>query len=122
MSNSNEHLDRKGLEYSIASKLNDWVKNAAWQQGYYDCSAGIHTMPLAEQGNTAANLSLADGDIVYVPREYLANIALEARRISEIASAIIGVEYAAILFESFTKALTHAPDRPGVPATVVNTR
>lgn len=90
-----------------------------------DTQVEIHTVDfrqVAREGNTAANLILADGDIVYVPREYLANIALEARRISEIASAIIGIEYSTILFESFTKALTHAPDRPGVPATVVNTR
>lgn len=90
-----------------------------------DTQVQIHTVDfrqIARKGNTAANLVLADGDVVYVPREYLANIALEARRISDITSAILGIETATILFEGFTKALTHAPDRPGAPQTVINTR
>ena len=88
-----------------------------------DTQIRIHTVDfrqITREGNAAANLALAEGDVVYVPPAYLADIAREARRISDIIGALLNIETATILFEPFMKALTHAPDRPGAPATVIN--
>ena len=74
---------------------------------------------ITREGDLASNLLLADGDIVYVPVAYSADIAREARRVADIVAPLLYIENATILFEGFTKALTHAPDRPGAPQTTV---
>lgn len=81
-----------------------------------DTQVRIHTVDfrrITREGDLGSNVVLADGDIVYVPVAYMADIAREARRITEIVGALLFIENATILFEPFTKALTHAPDRPG---------
>jgi polysaccharide biosynthesis/export protein len=69
-------------------------------------------------GDPTGNLVLADGDLVFVPVGVLADIARDARRISDIVSSLWIIENTTILFEGFLKALTHAPDRPGQSTTV----
>ncbi len=90
-----------------------------------DTQVQIHTVDfrqITREGNTAANLVLAEGDVVYVPPAYLADIAREARRITDIVATLLIIENATILFESFLKALTHSDTRPGAPQTTVIVR
>jgi polysaccharide export outer membrane protein len=85
----------------------------------------VHTVDFREithGGNFSGNLALTDGDIVYVPAAYMADIAREARRLSDIFSAILGLEGATILMEPFIKALTHSPTRPGTTSIVTTTQ
>lgn len=84
----------------------------------------IHTVDfrrITREGDLASNLVLGEGDVVYVPVTSTADVAREARRISDIIGALLSIETATILFEPFIKALTHAPDRPGAPQTVITT-
>ena len=87
-----------------------------------DTQIQIHTVDfrqITRGGDPAANLVLAEGDVVYVPVAVMADIAREARRVSDIITTLLLIEQSTIIFESFIKALTHAPDRPGAPQTTI---
>lgn len=77
---------------------------------------------ITREGDLGSNLPLQEGDVIYVPVAYMADIAREARRIVDIVAALVIIENAALLFEPFYKVLTHAPDRPGAssaPPTII---
>lgn len=82
----------------------------------------VHTVDLRRimiEGDSASNLVLGEGDVVYVPIARMADVAREARRVTDILVTLLYVEQTTILFESFLKALTHSPTRPGAPQTTV---
>ena len=85
----------------------------------------IHTVDfhrITRAGDLDSNLVLAEGDVVYVPVAYLADIAREARRVTDVLTTLLFVEQTTILFESFLKALTHSDTRQGATQTTIIAR
>lgn len=90
-----------------------------------DTQVYIHTIDfdrVARAGDIAGNLVLAEGDIVFVPVGALADVARDARRISDVVGAALLIQNSVILFESFLNALTRDTSRIGAPETTVVVR
>lgn len=85
----------------------------------------IHTIDfdrVARAGDPAGNFVLAEGDIVFVPVGVMADIARDARRISDVVSAALLIQNVTIQFETFLNALTHDANRLGTGTTTVIVR
>lgn len=90
-----------------------------------DTQVQIHTVDfhrVVRAGDPAGNLVLAEGDIVFVPVAALADVARDARRISDVVSAALLIQNSVIMFESFLNALTRDTSRLGSGTTTVVVR
>lgn len=62
---------------------------------------------LTRQGNLKDNVVLTENDIIFVPISTTADIAREARRISDILTPLLIFQNITLLWDSFTRALMH---------------
>ena len=62
---------------------------------------------LTSEGNLQDNVVLAENDIIFVPLSKTADIAREARRITDILTPLLMFEQVTLLWDSFTRALTN---------------
>jgi len=76
---------------------------------------------ITREGDVLSNLALQEGDVIYVPASYIADITREATRVSQIVSTLLLIENATVLWQPFVNSLLHgAPTSSGNSIVVGN--